>query len=158
MQDNTNLRPSADQELPDANPQLEDPNPAPESRLIRFWVRLRRLGLGNTTLRIATGITTILLVLLVVWVMDTFYIEEQQPDAGLEVANAETLPTPTATIPSPAFNAGGGALEGLSRFVDLHTLLPDRQSRYEVIQYTIEYGDNIFSIAEKFNLRPETIL
>jgi hypothetical protein len=158
MQDSTNPRQSADSHPPDANPQLEGPNSEPESRLIRFWVRLKRLGLGNTALRIATGVTTILLVLLVVWVMDTFYIEEQQPDSMMDVANAETMPTPTATVPSPTFNAGGGSLEGLSRDIDLHTLLPDRQSRYDVIQYIIESGDNIFSIAEKFNLKPETIL
>ena len=30
--------------------------------------------------------------------------------------------------------------------------------RYEVIEYTIESGDTIFSVAEKFGLEPETIL
>jgi len=158
MQDRPTPRQSAESNPPDANPQLEETNPAPESRLIRFWVRLRRLGLGNTTLRIATAVITILLVLLVVWVMDAFYVDEQQTNMAMDIANAETLPTPTATMPSPAFNAGEAVLESLSRHVDIHTLLPDRQSRYDVIQYTIEYGDNIFSIAEKFSLQPETIL
>jgi murein DD-endopeptidase MepM/ murein hydrolase activator NlpD len=40
----------------------------------------------------------------------------------------------------------------------LHTILPIQQNRYDVIQYTIEPGDSIFSIAEQFNLQPETLL
>jgi len=159
MQDKTNPWHPSDSDPLDADPHTKEPNPTPETRLVHFWVRLRRLGLGNSTLRIATAVTTILLVVLVVWVMDTFYIEDlTQSDKAANIANAETLPTPTATIPSPAFNAGGVYLEGLPRLVEIHTILPERQSRYDVIQYTIEYGDNIFSIAEKFNLKPETIL
>ena len=159
MQDKTNPWHPVDQNTPDADPQSKETNPIPESRLIRFWVRLRRLGLGNTTLRIATAVTTLVLVLLVVWVMDTLHIEDQpQADTAIDIANAETLTAPTATVPSPAFSASGGAIQSLARDLDLHTLLPDRQSRDKVIQYTIEYGDTIFSIAEKYNLQPETIL
>ncbi len=159
MQDKTNPWHPSDSDPLDADPHTKEPNPAPEPRLVRFWVRLRRLGLGNSTLRIATAVTTILLVILVVWVMDTFYIEDLTTlDEAANIANAETLPTPTATVPSPAFNAFGVDMEGLSRLVKLHTLLPERQSRYDVIQYTVESGDNIFSIAEKFRLKPETIL
>jgi hypothetical protein len=37
-------------------------------------------------------------------------------------------------------------------------VLPVLNDRQDVIRYTVEYGDSIFSIAEKFNLKPETIL
>jgi hypothetical protein len=40
----------------------------------------------------------------------------------------------------------------------LHTILPIQQNRNDVIQYTVKPGDSIFSIAESFNLQPETLL
>ena len=125
-------------------------------RLIQIWERLRRLGLGDSTLRIGTAITTVLLVILVVWVMQSFYL--YNPQEIQAAANPEILPTPTVTVPAPMFNAGGSYGPGVDRASDLHTVLPDRTARDEVIQYTVELGDSIFSIADKFNLQPQTIL
>jgi murein DD-endopeptidase MepM/ murein hydrolase activator NlpD len=159
MQDKNNPWHLSDQNHVDADPQLEDQSQETKPSLIRFWSRLRRIGLGEAALRFATTITTILLVLLVVWVMDIFFLKD--PDLSGEfpnVANAETLPTPTATVPPPSFFAGGSYDTGLAREADLHTILPVRQARYEVIEYTVESGDSIFSIADKFNLKPESLL
>jgi len=39
----------------------------------------------------------------------------------------------------------------------LHTDVPSR-SRTEVVQYTVEAGDTLFGIAEKFGLEPESVL
>ena len=143
----------------DANPTSENEDTTPKHRLVRFWERLRHLGLGDSALRIATAVTTIIFIALVVWVMNAFYGQNPQPRAETaDIALAETLPTPTATVPAPEFHAGGSDTQGVSRTADLHTTLPIRQARYEVIQYTVETGDSIFSIAERFNLQPQTIL
>jgi len=66
-----------------------------EPRLDQLWNRIRRYGLGDTALRFATAVSTILLVVLVVWVMKIFYFNnpEQVNDSPVAV-NAETLPTP----------------------------------------------------------------
>lgn len=45
----------------------------------------------------------------------------------------------------------------LSRGVALHTLIPTR-GRLDVITYTVQAGDTLFGIAERFNLKPETVL
>lgn len=150
---------SSRQDPGDDHSPTEEKNHSTKPPLIRFWARLRRLGLGDSTLRITTTIATVLLVLLVVWVMDIFYLKDPILNSNsANVANAEVLPTPTATVSPPTYYAGGGSTTGLARQADLHTVLPVRQARYEVIEYTVESGDSIFSIAEKFNLKPETIL
>lgn len=149
----------ADTQPQDAATPNEDDSANTEPQWIRLWERLRHLGLGDSALRIGTTLATILFILLVVWVMNTFTVDDPQNLAeAANIKSGEILPTPTATIPAPAFHAGGSNSQGMPRVADLHTTLPDRQARFEVIQYTVETGDSIFSIAEKYNLQPQTIL
>ncbi len=146
---------------PAANdPEIETIVEKSEPKIANFWRSIRRWGFDAHALRFSTAVLTITLILLIVWVTDTFYIKTTPADenASSFVANAETLPTQTLTAPAPSFFGGGSDTDGIDRSADLHTILPDRRSRYEVTQYTVEYGDNIFSIAERFNLLPETIL
>ena len=144
---------------PPADSQTTEHQPSPEPFLKRLWDSLRRMGLGDSALRGATVITTLVLVLLVVWVMDAFYLEAANPEIdSLSAVSAETLVTPATRVDPPLFNAGGSDASGVARQADLHTTLPLRQTRYEVVEYTVESGDSIFSIAEKFDLKPETIL
>jgi murein DD-endopeptidase MepM/ murein hydrolase activator NlpD len=74
--------------------------------------------------------------------------QEEAPDAP-EYNNSITL-TPFAT---PQVSSSGG----IFRKVDLKTIIPSRP-RDHVITYTVEAGDTLFSIAESFNLKPETVL
>jgi murein DD-endopeptidase MepM/ murein hydrolase activator NlpD len=46
---------------------------------------------------------------------------------------------------------------GIPRLAQVHTTIPSRP-RQEVEKYTVIEGDTIFGIAEKFGLKPETIL
>jgi len=159
MQENLNPWQRPDTDPVNVDPQFKEHTQTSKPRLIRFWERLRRLGLGDPTLRIATAISTVLMVLLVVWVIDTFYLtDSQQMSEAALVANAETLPNPTATILPPDFHAGGSNPVGIARDAELNTVLPVRNVRFEVSDYTVETGDSIFSIADKFNLKPESIL
>ena len=146
-------------DLAAVNPQSEIATESQQPGIIRLWERLRRLGLGDTTLRFSTAILTITLILIVVSVMNGFYFTDSQADINAAASGlSETLSTPAPTLPAPEFAASGLAIDGILRNSNLHTILPVRQSRYDVIQYTVETGDSIFSIADKFNLRPETIL
>ncbi|RMF78491.1 MAG: LysM peptidoglycan-binding domain-containing protein [Chloroflexi bacterium] len=79
---------------------------------------------------------------------------DQQPEQ-LPTVNAEViagiLNTPLEVIEEPE------VITRIERNIaEPFTIIPDRP-RNEVIQYTIERGDTIFTIAERFGLKPETI-
>jgi murein DD-endopeptidase MepM/ murein hydrolase activator NlpD len=54
-------------------------------------------------------------------------------------------------------NTPNSRYEGISRRINPVTIIPTRP-RDTVITYTVHLGDNLFSIAQNFNLKPETIL
>jgi murein DD-endopeptidase MepM/ murein hydrolase activator NlpD len=51
----------------------------------------------------------------------------------------------------------GGAIGSISRRAMLHTIIPTRP-RQEAADYTVSMGDSVFGIAQKFNIKPETVL
>ncbi len=140
----------------------ETPAQAPKagSRWNDIWERLLRLGLGEIALRVGTVIASIALILLVVWVMGSFYlkgrVETERPSAA---ALAAALPTPTPTVAAPEFKAPAGYTyaAGIPRLAQIHTSLPSRP-RFEIITYEVQSGDTVFGIAEKFGLKPQSIL
>ncbi len=80
-----------------------------------------------------------------------------------------TLESGEQSDPSPAsdsvFNIklaklsldGASDINGILRVPLINTTIPNRP-RVDVITYTVEVGDSLFSIADVFNLKPETIL
>jgi murein DD-endopeptidase MepM/ murein hydrolase activator NlpD len=56
-----------------------------------------------------------------------------------------------------ASNLHADDLGGITRKTLLYTLIPNRP-RVDVITYTVQTGDSLFSIADQFGLQPETIL
>ncbi len=143
----------------EAIPPTEAPSPSSEPKYIQFWERLHHWGLGDAVLRTATTLTTALLILLVVWVMSTFYQYDSASTSETGgVALAQPLDEEPSTIAPPIFNAGGANPEGVVRAIGMNTILPNNLARHEVLVYTVETGDSLFSIADKFNLKPESIL
>jgi murein DD-endopeptidase MepM/ murein hydrolase activator NlpD len=136
-------------------------DPARESRFSFPWQRLAGLGLADPALRIGTHLLSIALVLLVVWAMREFYLRFQVSDPQRQPALAAAVPTPTPTAVAPDLpplaGAGGPYLVGIPRLAMIHTTIPTRP-RTEVITYTVQPGDTVFGIAEKFGLKPQTIL
>jgi len=123
----------------------------------QVWEGLTRLGLGEVTLRVGTGLASFVLVLLVVWVMGDFYLKGQSTPGGA-VAMAAALPTPTATVPAPqVVTTQMNPAVGITRLVIPRTILPARP-RFEVVQYLVQKGDTVTGIAQKYGLKPETIL
>ena len=146
----------------DAAPQVEpDKESTRESRLFLILESLSRLGIADSVLRIGTHMLFIALALLVVWVMRVYYLSAQEPEPPQQAAQAATLPTstPTYVLPDlPPLSSDKAVYEaGIPRLAQVHTTIPTRP-RTEVITYIVQLGDNVFGIAEKFGLKPETIL
>jgi murein DD-endopeptidase MepM/ murein hydrolase activator NlpD len=116
------------------------------------------MGLGEIAIKVGTGLLLVVLLVLVIWVMDRFYLRGNQV-ASASVVSSETTPIATQSEPqvsAPIFNTAVLA-NGILRAADIHTIIPSRP-RTEVTTYTVQPGDNVFAIAEKFNLKPSTIL
>jgi LysM repeat protein len=58
---------------------------------------------------------------------------------------------------APPLAPAAAQLNGISRRLLFDTVIPTRP-RVDVITYTVEAGDSLFSIADQYNLKPETIL
>lgn len=70
-------------------------------------------------------------------------------------AGSKQIDNTNLTLPSFAMNRA--FTERIRRQSLLNTNIPDRPS-IEVSAYEVEAGDNLFVIANKFNLKPETVL
>ncbi|MCS6908596.1 MAG: M23 family metallopeptidase [Anaerolineales bacterium] len=123
-----------------------------------FWRDIAELGLDETFVRWISHLLLFLAVLFLAWVMPTFYTLEFFLSGLAEKENlavvtptpvfrSEVLRMPTSTPVNPS----------ITRQAQLFTSLPSRP-RFEVIKYVVKPGDTLFGIAEKFRLRPETIL
>jgi len=123
-----------------------------------IWESLLRMGLGEIAIRVGTGLASIAMALLVVWVMSNFYLEGDLTGGRVEVI-AAPLPTATQPIQVAAVESpyAGAFNHGIARVAQIHTQLPAKP-RFDVISYKVQKGDTIFGIADKFNLKPETIL
>jgi len=129
------------------------------NRLQRIWERLARAGLTDPTVRVGTHALLIALILVVAWAMGQYYsyADLYVPSDAAFAAEPPT-PTPTEAPPDlPPYSSLSIYTLGIPRLVQLHTILPTRP-RFEVITYTVQTGDTLFGIAEKFDLKPETIL
>ncbi len=142
-------------------PDLEEPA-QPEKTGRRWndvWDGVLRLGLGETALRVGTVVASIALILLVVWVMGSFYLTGQVENAHDSAAIAAALPSPTPTVVQPVYIIPEGYTfaGGITRLAQIHTTRPEKP-RFEINTYEVQSGDSVFGIAEKFGLKPQTIL
>jgi len=67
-----------------------------------------------------------------------------EPESLLKVSDLPAFPTPAGEV-------------AVTRKLQLHTTRPDRP-RVKVAHYTVKQGDTLFDIADKYGLKPETIL
>jgi murein DD-endopeptidase MepM/ murein hydrolase activator NlpD len=134
-------------------PKSDDDSPGVFSRLMDTLVGM---GLGEAMLRAGTTLLSLILLGVVVWLLRLFYL--QQPEAE-HVANAlETVPTVAVPgIDNVPQQEGVAAFGGIPRLAQVHTIIPSRP-RQEVVKYTVQEGDTVFGIAERFGLEPETVL
>ena len=146
---------NAGEERPDEIIEAKN-NPPTQGKAQQIWGRLLEMGLGETTLRIGTGIASIILILIVVWVMSSFFLKSSRPTQ----ANSSNTPTATAPVTLPI--SADSTVEttssqaGISRLVNLHTNLPNHP-RDAIMPYTVVEGDTLFGIADKYGLKPESL-
>lgn len=77
----------------------------------------------------------------------------EDAQSNSQLASGDTSPVALA----PISNIYTSEMFGVSRNLELDTVIPTRP-RVDVITYTVESGDNLFTIAERYNLKAETIL
>jgi len=77
-------------------------------------------------------------------------VEEDSGVPGISDENPNLVLSPIPT-PAAAYSAG------ISRKINVNTVIPSRP-RDDVITYTVNSGDTLFSIAYAYGLKPETIL
>ena len=117
---------------------------------------LLHLGLGESLVRVGTTVLSLVLIGAALWLLQIF--NKQMP---LELQTRPAFaagPTPTAFVdPSLLPPPVAVSVLGVPRLAEPHTDIPTRP-RQDIIKYTVVQGDTLFGIAEKFNLKPETIL
>jgi murein DD-endopeptidase MepM/ murein hydrolase activator NlpD len=134
------------------------PEEAKQNRFLSFWESLTRAGLAEVTIRLGTHTLLIALILILAWAMRQFYLYARV-DLPRSPALASSLPTPTPTAVAPELPPFESDLAdlGVLRMAMITTTIPTRP-RVDVIKYTVQKGDTLFGIAEKFGLQPQTLL
>lgn len=147
-------------DVSDANDTITDDTWGPGHQL---WLNIRRNLVGQgpdkfTPVRLASHVA-----LLLVAVGLLVFTQIELPK--WEIAGQEVLPAPAAS-PTPAslrqlvVARGGSAFQAggpLTRSAVPFTIIPERP-RLEVLTYAVQPGDTVFGIAEKFGIKPETIM
>jgi murein DD-endopeptidase MepM/ murein hydrolase activator NlpD len=84
-------------------------------------------------------------------ILGSFSRQAITPDRTIEAAGVVDFNLPTITSGTIAIK------DGIPRFVQPLTIIPSRP-RSDVITYTVAVGDNLFTIGDKYGIKPETIL
>lgn len=107
-------------------------------------------------MRTAVRALALLVFLFGVWEVGGFILQKTAP--ALAASQTQALTTPTTSLvsidlpeiqPLEAF--------GITRLASIHTYRPERP-RFDLTTYTVVSGDTIFGIADKFKLKPQTIM
>ena len=145
------------QDFPHENDGATGEQPKERPNLITRWIEsLARLGLGEFAMRVGTNFVTLLVVLMVVWLMQTLY-KQVGGVPTVHAAASQATPVPTLDLAQLLPSETGMVVDGVERQAIMHTIIPTRP-RQDVTQYTVQPGDSVFVIADKFGLKPSTIL
>jgi LysM repeat protein len=157
MQNNFNKETPNSVEL-DKNKGRVDAHPVPsrQSGLISRWMNsLVQMGLGESLLRVGTNLFSIIAIVIVIMLAQAYYRQTPNPLSGnsnldlnpalAAVVDVNSMPTLEVPI-----------ISGISRAAQLYTNVPSRP-RNEIVEYTVQKGDTINGIADKFHLEPKTI-
>ncbi|MBL8077600.1 MAG: M23 family metallopeptidase [Anaerolineales bacterium] len=116
---------------------------------------LAQMGLGEALLRGSTNLFSAIAIILVLWLAQAYF--QQTPYPLTENTTQVSGPTPSVDVNLNAIPAlDNPAITGIARSAQLHTNIPSRP-RNEISMYTVQAGDTVSGIAEKFGLLPETI-
>lgn len=138
-----------------------DSNKSPTEQNQNGWFArgmsfLLHMGLGESVLRLSTNLLSALAIGLVIWLVQIL-VRQGPLNANTTAAQAAGL-TPTAVVQVAAVNAiPVDPLEGgIVRQAQLHTDVPSRP-RTDIVTYTVQQGDTVSDIADKYGLQAKTI-
>ncbi len=124
--------------------------------LSRWMNRLVEMGLGEPLLRIGTNLFSIIAIGIVIALVQVYFRQINSPLAGnSDQASGQVESESVDPISAPALDIP--VIDGIARSAQIHTNIPSRP-RNEITTYTVQDGDTVFGIAEKFGLDPQTIL
>ena len=105
-------------------------------------------------LRAATNVLSIAAILVVVWLARNYFgsstTQPRPTSIPPQVLTAVPAPGPSDSLPLDQSAAG------ILRVADIHTNLPARP-RQDIIMYTVQGGDTVSGIADRFGLQPKTV-
>lgn len=149
FKDNPKTQQGETSESEETSTQIDQP-----SRLSNWMQSLLHMGLGESLLRAATNIFSLIAIVLVIWLAQMYF---RQPAAQAQGNQAPQVPTPLAAAPSQAASSPQDLSSvGVLRQANIHTNVPTR-ARQDISKYTVQAGDTIIGIAQNFNLDPKTI-
>jgi len=147
------------QEVAEQGQEIPAEPTTPKSMLPRppGWLEvLARLGLGETVTKIGTGVLTLILVLIVIWLMRPVFQGEPAVQPAASVGEI-VLPTAGPSVDLASLPQIKTSTNGVPRSALMHTNIPARP-RQDIVKYTIAKGDTVIAIAAKYNLKPQTIM
>ncbi len=125
------------------------------SRVSNWMQSLIQMGLGESLLRAATNIFSMLAIVIVIWLAQMYF---RQPDAKAQ-GNGGPLQGPTTAANAP-LTTSSPALDlssfGILRQTNPHTNVSTR-ARQDITKYTVQPGDTVSGIAANNGLQPQTI-
>lgn len=121
------------------------------SRGMNFLVEM---GLGESLLRTGTNLFSVAAIAGVILLVQAFY-QRQNPSVSADQAAGPAVSALVESNDTQAINLP--AIQGISRSAQIRTNIPSRP-RQEMTIYTVQDGDTVFGIADKFGLQPQTIL
>lgn len=138
--------------------------PPASNQLSNLWEALSRAGLAEISLRLGTHVLLIALILLLAWGLRFFYLRTDLNNDGAGDGLAMAANQLSGAVIQPSTDVSLPVLDqflspqwGITRIARLHTDVPSLP-RSTVAVYTVQAGDTLFGIADKFGLQPETIL
>lgn len=127
------------------------------SAFASLWETITRSGLRIPAMRYAGHFLVLLVVAVIAWLARSSILELLPAQIRIDPSVSARTPTPALQHPTVELPSSIALPpSGISRDINFQTYLPD-QPRSEVVRYTVESGDTLFGIAEKFNLQPETL-
>lgn len=130
--------------------QPNDPS-GPISRAIQ---RMLQLGLGEFLQKAATNLLSLIGIVIVVWLAQLYFKGAAGPAAPTEAAPAVTaFPSEVQGSAPQSLDPSAG---GILREANVHTNRPERP-RQDMITYTVQPGDTVSGIADKFGLQAKTV-
>ncbi len=145
------------------NTRDKGPLPIRAWKRIELWGKICVVTLRDPILRFTGHLALLTLIALGVWAArlgwDTLPLDA---NAGMAEENESAMLAAPKVIrlgiaDLPPYAGDSMQWAGVGRAVDIHTVFPERP-RLEMITYQVQAGDSIFGIADKFSLKPETIL